>query len=692
MLGFPKLISAALSPLLVFRLPGMGFIGLGLRRRRANQRTTSKSRCVPFSLLNCSGKRHFGRLVLTIFALAVCTTVWADDPSAGILGINSRGLGLTGAGVNIGQIELGRPGERLSTPADALGEWFWDYGPDGIRGNNDVGENDGVYQNGESWVDLNGSGTYTAGWVNAHPDVEPWRTRVVGAAPSRSPVLRSVIPNGFFIYTLANYNSGAYTNADNSIDRHALQVAGVMISNGAADKGVSTGARLYSGAFGLAGSTDDDTIITGQDIIRQVFDPQDNRYSDIRSVNHSWGSGPGPTDGSSQITRSIDYLASKYDVLQVIAGDERRLDSTGNDVSRPENPSDLYNGINVSMLRTDPSTGIFDRYDGINRYFAPANGRIAVQLVAPGRDINMPLLGGTTYATNLGTSFAAPHVTATSALLQEFGNAQRAANAPRWDGSARVHQVMKAVLMNSADKIKDDGFYVPIGNALGMEKTIYRDSTGTRTWLDNVDGQYQQFKAVPLDSHIGTGALNANRALIQYRNGEYDAGGQIPVIGWDDGFTFAGSGQDYDYTFQVPLMGNSFVSMTLAWDRVVDLNMPDGTPRADGIFQRGDNFATAGSGLLANLDLYLLKQGPDGLYNNIVANSLSSVDSVEHIFWKLDTTGNYMLRVRQLGGPVGTEYGLAWWAVAVPEPGCTLLTIFGITLVALRRHRFARAA
>jgi hypothetical protein len=44
----------------------------------------------------------------------VSSTSRADDVTAGPKGINSRGLGLTGASVNIGQVELGRPGEALS--------------------------------------------------------------------------------------------------------------------------------------------------------------------------------------------------------------------------------------------------------------------------------------------------------------------------------------------------------------------------------------------------------------------------------------------------------------------------------------------------------------------------------------------------------------------------------------------------
>ena len=59
---------------------------------------------------------------------------------------------------------------------------------------------------------------------------------------------------------------------------------------------------------------------------------------------------------------------------------------------------------------------------------------------------------------NSGTSFAAPHVTGTIALLQQYAVGNFAANA-----NARRHEVMKAVIMNSADKIKDTGNGLRLG-------------------------------------------------------------------------------------------------------------------------------------------------------------------------------------------------------------------------------------
>jgi subtilisin family serine protease len=643
--------------------------------------------------MNCSQAGFFSALraiarkvslllaVVVAASLSFLPRVLADDVTAGPNGINSRGLGLSGAGVNIGQVELGRPGESVPILPDANGEWFWDHGADQLPGTFDAGEGNGVRNFPEWFVDHDGNGAYTAGFVNAHPDVEPWDTSVIANfAPQRAPILMSPPPApdpmASFI-TRATYLNNFATTADSQVDRHALQVAGVMIANGATNKGVSTGTHLYSGAFGLRGSTDNDVIRTTQAVLRSVLAGQ---ISDVRAVNHSWGSGPLPAngnDGSDPSSLAMDYFSSRYDSLQVIAGDEEQMPP-----SHPGAPSDAFNVLNVSML-TDASlmgTGVYDRYDNINRFVPSPGFRDTVHLAAPGRAVLMPLLGGNTYATNNGTSFAAPHVTATTALLQQHGNAQAG---PRWDGSKRVHQVMKAVLLNSADKLKDDGTIVPKGNLLGMEKTIYTDPAGTQTWLNS--GAYTDLND-PLDDNIGAGALNANRALKQYSPGEFDSdvtsNGQIPLIGWDNAFSL-GTGGVHNYFFNTSLLANSFVSITLSWDRIVNLVDNVG---ANGLFDAGDSFSTP-LNPLADLDLFLFKKNSiTGLFTDLVTRSTSGVDSTEHIFYRLTNAGDYSIRVSHLGGNIGSaEFGLAWWAV--PEPGTISLMVLGIVLAVPRRAR-----
>ena len=60
--------------------------------------------------------------------------------------------------------------------------------------------------------------------------------------------------------------------------------------------------------------------------------------------------------------------------------------------------------------------------------------------------------------------------------------------------------------------------------------------------------------------------------------------------------------------------------------------------------------------------------------DNIVQASVAADDSVEHIFWQVESGGDYKIRVVNAGG--GNEwpegYGLAWWAgdgPGAPKPG-----------------------
>jgi hypothetical protein len=245
-----------------------------------------------------------------------------------------------------------------------------------------------------------------------------------------------------------------------------------------------------------------------------------------------------------------------------------------------------------------------------------------------------------------GSSFAAPHVVGTIALLQEYADRQIASG--KWHLAARRHEVTKAVLLNSADKIADLGD----GKALGMSKTIL-DAQGN-TWLDT---EAYKSKEIPLSLRIGAGQLNAFRALQQLQAGQQGTG-QVNALGWD--FNFINQGQYKEYAFTQPLQADSFVAITLTWDRLVSLNDRNGNRK----FDLGESFRDRG---VNNLDLYLMRS-QDSDPANSVWSSVSKVDNTEHIFIKVPTTGKYKLRV-VFNSPAANEalqrYGLAWWTAAV---------------------------
>ncbi|MGL4618631.1 MAG: S8 family serine peptidase, partial [Chroococcidiopsis sp.] len=284
--------------------------------------------------------------------------------------------------------------------------------------------------------------------------------------------------------------------------------------------------------------------------------------------------------------------------------------------------------------------------------------RQSISLVAPGNRV---------YALNpdakvkevTGTSFAAPHVTATVALLQEYGDKQiKQAIAPtplekggersrqNWSLDARRHQVMKAVLLNSADKVQDAGD----GLRLGMSKTIIDKQN--RNWIDS--DAYRQSK-VSLNSEIGAGQLNAFRAYEQFKAGQWQSLQPVPALGWNYHQLKANSAEDY--VLAAPLKQGSYVAITIVWDRFVELR--DKNQNSE--FDLGEDFRDRG---LNNLDLYLLNADSNAAASNI-CTSTSEVDSIEHIFCPVPTTGNYKIRVqfRQQVNQPSQPYAIAWWTV-----------------------------
>jgi hypothetical protein len=100
------------------------------------------------------------------------------------------------------------------------------------------------------------------------------------------------------------------------------------------------------------------------------------------------------------------------------------------------------------------------------------------------------------------------------------------------------HQVMKAVLLNSADKIQDSGD----GLRLGMSRTLIDKQN--KNWLDS--DAYKDPK-IPLDAQMGAGHLNAFRAYEQFSAGQWQSSAAIPLIGWDYRTVDAGASVDYIY-------------------------------------------------------------------------------------------------------------------------------------------------
>jgi Subtilase family len=443
-------------------------------------------------------------------------------------------------------------------------------------------------------------------------------------------------------------NSPAKSNS--GVDPHAYNVAGVMVSQDKALPGVAPGARLYSSAVGSTKNMGQpEECLSAQHIALQ-------NGGDVRAINFSFGEplnrDPRPEavlDGNALLTLCIDWSSRVHDVLYAIAGNQGK---GGIPI-----PTDNFNGVNVAF--SSRRGGIFNKVDvsnlaGVNQGVSGRlagkefnlGGRRAISLVAPGS--NIPLLNPDGKFNKVtGTSFAVPHVTATVALLHEFGDRKLRTKQSNWTIDGRRHQVMKAVLLNSADKIQDTGD----GLRLGMTRTLIDKQN--QDWL--ASDAYKD-PTIPLDAQMGAGHLNAFRAYQQFSAGQWQPLVAVPSIGWD--YRQVDAGKSVDYGLAKPLKQGSFVAITLSWDRLVELDDKNKNQRYD----VGESFSNRG---LNNLDLYLVKADAQNSDVGAVCSSISLIDSVEHIFCPVPATGNYKIRVqfRQQVNQPTQPYGLAWWSV-----------------------------
>lgn len=456
-----------------------------------------------------------------------------------------------------------------------------------------------------------------------------------------------ITPVSLPVYVDRTFELNGPAIANQSVDGHAGNVASVMISQDKMLKGVAPEARLYSAAVGALseGVGQPEECLASQHVALQ-------NSGDVRAINFSFGEplsrdarSNASLDGEALLTQCIDWSSRVHKLLYVIAGNQGR---GGIPI-----PTDNYNGVNVAYsTRVD---GKFVRVDYSNlssepertSYYVPPEAntgkRRSIDLVAPGSAIEMFDPDGTRVVSS-GTSFAAPHVVATVALLQEFGDRQFRAKASNWSLDSREPLVMKSVILNAADKIQDTGD----GKLLGMSRTLL-DERG-HNWTQ---GDAYTDRNIPLNAQLGTGHLNAFRAYEQLAGAEW-APGNIPAIGWD--YSSSAPSSTQDYVFEQPLEGGSYVSATLSWDRTVNLNS------SDDYYDIGESFTGQA---LSNLDLYLMPADATNVSQS-VWSSVSKEDSMEHVFIPVPTNGRYKLRVVQQSGgnPEAQPYALAWWAKA----------------------------
>jgi len=434
--------------------------------------------------------------------------------------------------------------------------------------------------------------------------------------------------------------------------------------------------------------------------------------SGTQVINSSWGgkvSSQSDLDGNSAISLLMDeYVGYKgkaggstgqyMDKLMVIAaGNIEKQTDPQSIQGLLTQPADSFNGIVVGALDVldEKATGLTDPNRMPAAKVAPysefkplANGRNGVDLVAPGTNIWSDLssevalsafgITGNSVVAGAasGTSFAAPHVTGEAALL--YGAHVSSLPDGVTDKGTRLstdHKLIKAILMNSADKIP------------GLDA----DGNAQATWqpglvATNSDGVPTAL--APLNYAVGAGMANANRAFLDYR----EAGNSF----WDLNTVTAGN-LERTYTFGtgkfVGSSGNQTwlagLTATLVWDRHVDLTVnTDPSSDTSGVLDKPVS--------LSDLDLVLKMETTPGNWLDIFISegSLGNVDMIYMTSLPTSGTGNFELVVRgtTLADPAqGEEYALAvdyeTKPGPVPEPAAIALLLVAVCSIGVIRWR-----
>jgi hypothetical protein len=424
----------------------------------------------------------------------------------------------------------------------------------------------------------------------------------------------------------------------NNIDEHATWVAGVMIADGSLyggiNEGVAPGALLHSAGQGSGPDDYANMALTMYGLAKQ---------QPMRAVNMSFGTALAGGESimeNAYLTEFVDWSARVHDVLYV-AGHPY--------YERPGvTPADNYNGITVGASEIYPS-GEFGAYYSRpwsqNYYDENPPFRSLTDILAPGVEIRVTALDDEDLLLD-GSSQAAPHVTGAIALLQQYAVREFNNSNPRFiPQSFEKHQVMKAVLMNGADKL--DG-------VLGSNRDI--TTQNNLKWTDTLA---YIAPSLSLDPELGVGHLNVKSSLDNLKPGEYNASvpnnpsTYVPTTGWDFGVS-GGTGIWTEYYFNEPLSG--WFSATLAWDRHVA-----SSNAIEDRYDYGDLFFNDTlENQLTNLGLYLMPADRNDLIFAIEWSNDPS-ENLEHIFWNIEDEGMYKLVVVNHGDRGDSEeYGLAW--------------------------------
>lgn len=525
-------------------------------------------------------------------------------------------------------------------------------------------------------------GVYGAGANVANVELGiRWDGHVAFSNTSKGEVF---VPNGSSIESLYNDHATAtsgvisgYKMPDNPNAEIETQIYAAF--------GIAPLSTLSDGAVAKKISSDGTADIDGNDFERVYKHFYETNPQDV--ISSSWG----PLDDTAGVYRSayVDALSfkNKYTTLAIAVGNM----VPGANFTRPTSFAQSYNAIAVGALDNAPE------YDEIadfslgspTDFYNPTtqstikNVRPAVDICAPGVDIFAPYYDPSdttmndTYAAISGTSVATPLVSGTVALMASLSKELEARSdfvQAGWSADARDSRVIKAVLMNSADKPAD------WDNGQSVQ-----DNVDVNIEISGIQGFYsvQSFNGVikttqGLDFNYGAGALNAERALEQYV-GLYTTG-TLNNVWLLDEVDFCAS-----KLYHIgEIDEGSTLTMTLVWQAIYELK-----ETTDAL---GNTTESVVNPALSDLALELWIQLADGTFTPI-AISDTKYNNVEHLSVTLAGVADYYVRVAFFDtsyGDIPTEtYALAWNIVtAIPEPAEWAMILGSVALLfSVRRKR-----
>lgn len=494
----------------------------------------------------------------------------------------------------------------------------------------------------------------------------------------------SGVPSAFFTYN---------PDSLNQLDYHATLVGQTLAGTGyvidsnpeqfyLVGIGMAPYAEIWSGAIAteFSSTTLGEFSVSTASVLapyKAFFNGIDGTRPDV--INSSWG-GTDPT-GTGDETVSMDGLARQNAAVAFVV-------SAGNESTSPAGaPGSGYNNITVGSVGgpslRDPSS--FTSATPAD-FYNPQTGetlvgvRAAVDLAAPGENFVLAAylgdsgsLGASTdpdiqaivqepspsdlYFLDLdGTSFSSPIVAGGIALLKDV--AKSPVYAAGMGTESLDTRVIKSVLMASARETTgwDNGQTISVG---GMILTTQS-----------------------LDYATGSGAVDLANALDVYIFGTTDlieaAGGDILSAGWDLA-SLAPDGSN-EYRFDTAFSEETELTISLNWfvERTFDDNTDIGSELS-----------------FANLNLGVWFYG--GETPLLVAESSSLYNNTEFLRLTLTDPGFYGITVTHDGmiydlGSTSTSesYGLAWQAMAVPEPGMFGPVLIGVMVLWISRRRSKR--